>query len=91
MVRASQMRQRQIEEKKLFFKVLVEENNGDKALSMLDFNFFERCFNIQKTRSLMPKKYGWRRDYLDAIEDMVSLSLIELEEHGYNTETLLPE
>lgn len=91
MSRTNQIRQRKIEEKRLFFRVLEEENNSDKALSMLEFKFFERCFNIQRTKSIMPKKLGWRRDYLDALEDMVSLSLIEMEEHGYETETLLPE
>jgi hypothetical protein len=91
MTRSNTIRRRKIEEKRLFFRVLEKENNGDKALTMLEFNFFERCFNIQRSKSLMPKKLGHRRDYLNAIEDMVNLALIELEEHGYETESLLTE
>lgn len=77
------IRERKIEEKKVFWNSLVEENKGNKEKSMLDFQFFERCLNIQKTKLLMPKGYGWRRNYQSAIEDMVDLSIQEYKEHGF--------
>jgi hypothetical protein len=80
------LKELKIEEKKLLWNSLVESNEGDKAKSFLDMQFFDRCFNIQRTRSLMPKVYGSRKNYLNALENMVDLAIMDYEEHGFEIE-----
>jgi hypothetical protein len=77
------LREKKIEEKKIFWNSLVESNDGNKEKSMLDFQFFERCLNIQRTRSLMPKVYGSRKGYQTALENMCDLAVQEYDEHGF--------
>ena len=78
-------KEKKVEEKKTLWKSLVESNDGNKEMSMLDFEFFERCLNIQKTRSLMPKVYGSRKSYQSALENMVEMAVQEYDACGFST------
>jgi hypothetical protein len=40
--------ERKIEEKKLLFEILLDDNQGDLVLTRIDYDFFERCFNLKK-------------------------------------------
>lgn len=76
-----------INDKLLLAEYLVESNGGDKKLAKIEHDFFLRCLNIQHSASFGIGGYGYRgrakKNYLDAIENMVDLAIQETQAAGY--------
>lgn len=76
-----------VNDKLLLAEYLIESNGGDKKLAKIEFDFFQRCLNIQRSASFGIGGYGYRgrakKNYLDAMSNMIDLAIAETQKAGY--------
>jgi hypothetical protein len=69
------MKKVRFEEKRELMLSLKESNNGDKDLTLIDYQLIEGCLAVMKVHSLVPqKKRGFNVTLSEQIENLVDLA-----------------
>jgi thioester reductase-like protein len=73
-----------LEEKRLLLTFLKEENEGDKDLTMIDYELIQGSLNVMKTFSLIPQsKRGRKMMLADHIDNLLDLAMAKTKALGY--------